>query len=49
MPVARHAFTADLGVDFKVARSVTIDASYVGQFGSKATDQGARMGVTITF
>ncbi|WP_162247419.1 autotransporter-associated beta strand repeat-containing protein [Rhodanobacter sp. Root627] len=49
VPVARHAFTADLGVSFKVASNITVDASYTGQFANDATEQGARMSLTVTF
>jgi autotransporter-associated beta strand repeat len=49
MPVARHAFTTDLGIDFKLARNVSVDASYLGQFASGVQDQGARMSLTVTF
>jgi fibronectin-binding autotransporter adhesin len=49
MPVARDALNADLGIDFKIAKNVTVDASYLGQFASKVQDQGARMSLTVTF
>jgi outer membrane autotransporter protein len=49
MPVARHALNADLGIDFKLAKHVTVDASYLGQFASGVQDQGARMSLTVTF
>ncbi|WP_426702014.1 autotransporter-associated beta strand repeat-containing protein [Rhodanobacter sp. Col0626] len=49
MPVARHAVTTDLGIDFKLAKNVTVDASYLGQFASGVRDQGARMSLTVTF
>ena len=49
MPVARHAVTTDLGIDFKLAKNVTVDASYLGQFASGVQDQGARMSLTVTF
>ena len=49
VPVAQHALDADLGIDFKVASHVTVDASYLGQFASKVQDQGARMSLTVTF
>jgi len=47
-PVARHAFTTDLGIDFKLAKNVSVDASYLGQFASGVQDQGARMSLTVT-
>jgi outer membrane autotransporter protein len=49
MPLARHAVTADLGIDFKLAKHVTVDASYLGRFASGVQDQGARMSLTVTF
>ena len=49
VPVARHALTTDLGIDFKVAKNVSVDAGYLGQFASGARDQGARMSLTVTF
>jgi fibronectin-binding autotransporter adhesin len=49
VPLARHAVTTDLGIDFKVAKNVTFDASYLGQFASGVQDQGARMSLTVTF
>jgi uncharacterized protein with beta-barrel porin domain len=47
--VARHAFTTDLGIDFKLAENISVDASYLGQFASGVQDQGARMSLTVTF
>ncbi len=49
VPAAHHAFTTELGVAFEVATHVVVNASYVGQFASEATDQGARMSLTVTF
>ncbi|MDE2307863.1 MAG: autotransporter-associated beta strand repeat-containing protein [Xanthomonadaceae bacterium] len=49
MPVARHAFTTDLGIDFKLAGNVSVDAGYLGQFAGGVRDQGARMSLTVTF
>jgi fibronectin-binding autotransporter adhesin len=49
VPVATHAVSTDLGVDFKLAKNVSLDASYLGQFGGGVTDQGARMSLTIGF
>jgi fibronectin-binding autotransporter adhesin len=49
VPVARHALTTDLGISFKLARNVSVDASYLGKFASGVQDQGARMSLTVTF
>lgn len=49
MPVAHHAATTDLGIELKLAKNVTFDASYLGQFASGVQDQGARMSLTVTF
>jgi len=49
MPEARHALTTDLGIDFKLARNASVNASYLGQFASGVQDQGARMSLTVTF
>jgi outer membrane autotransporter protein len=49
VPLSHHALLANLGIDFQVARNVTVDASYLGQFASGYRDQGARMGLTVTF
>jgi fibronectin-binding autotransporter adhesin len=49
VPVARHALATDLGIDFKLAKNVSVDASYLGQFASGARDQGARMTLNVSF
>ena len=49
MPLTGHAVTADLGIDFKLAKNVTVGASYLGQFASGVQDQGARMSLTVAF
>ena len=49
VPLARHVVTTDLGINFTLAKNVTVDASYLGQFGSGVRDQGARMSLTVTF
>ncbi len=49
VPVARHAVTTNIGIDFKVAKNVTVGASYLGQFASGVRDQGAHMSLTVTF
>ena len=49
VPVARHAVTTDLGINFTLARNVSFDASYLGQFASGVQDQGARMSLTVAF
>ena len=46
-PVARHAAVADAGLSFALARNVSVDASYIGRFGSDARDQGARMSLVV--
>lgn len=46
-PVARHAAVVDAGLSFALARNVSVDASYIGRFGSDAKDQGARMSLVV--
>jgi outer membrane autotransporter protein len=49
VPLARHALLANLGMDFPLARKVTLDASYLGQFATRYRDQGARLSLTVAF
>lgn len=49
LPVAQNAATATFGLSFPLGHSVSVDASYQGQFASHATDQAARMSLTVTF
>jgi outer membrane autotransporter protein len=49
VPLARHALLANLGMDFPLARNVTIDASYLGQFATRYRDQGARLSLSVAF
>lgn len=48
-PIADNAGVATLGLRFKPAPSVSIDASYVGQFASDAKDQSARLSLNWAF
>ncbi len=48
-PIAENAGVATMGLRFKPAPSVTIDASYMGQFASHAKDQSARLSVNWAF
>ena len=48
-PIADNAGVATLGLRFKPAPSVTIDASYMGQFANDAKDQSARLSVSWAF
>jgi outer membrane autotransporter protein len=48
-PIADNAAVATLGLRFKLAAAVTIDASYTGQFGSDAKDQSARLSLNWAF
>jgi len=48
-PIADNAGVATLGLRFKPAQSVTIDASYVGQFAGDAKDQSARLSLNWVF
>jgi len=49
IPVAHHALSTDLGIEFMLAKNVSVDASYLGQFASGVQDQGARMSLHVTF
>jgi outer membrane autotransporter protein len=44
-----NAGVVDLGMRFSLSKNVSVDASYHGQFASDATDQGARMGLNVSF
>jgi uncharacterized protein with beta-barrel porin domain len=48
-PIADNAGVATFGLQFKPAASVTIDASYSGQFAGEAKDQSARLSVNWMF
>lgn len=48
-PIAENAGVATLGLRFKPAPSVTVDASYVGQFAGDAKDQSARLSLNWAF
>lgn len=48
-PIADNAGVATLGLRFKPAPAVTIDASYVGQFAGDAKDQSARLSLNWVF
>ena len=49
VPVATNAGVATLGLGFPIGRYTTVDASYQGQFASHATDQGARLSLSVAF
>lgn len=49
VPVANNAGVATLGLGFPIGRYTTVDASYQGQFASHATDQGARLSLSVAF
>ncbi|HKR76872.1 MAG TPA: autotransporter-associated beta strand repeat-containing protein [Rhodanobacter sp.] len=49
LPVAKNAGVFTTGIGFTVAPSVSVDASYQGQFGQHARDQSARIGLDWTF
>jgi hypothetical protein len=49
IPVAHHALTTDLGIEFTLAKNVSVYASYLGQFAGGVQDQGARMSLNVTF
>jgi fibronectin-binding autotransporter adhesin len=49
VPVAKNAAAISGGISFQVTPSVTVDATYGGQFGHQATDQSARMSLTWMF
>ncbi|MGE7139307.1 autotransporter domain-containing protein [Luteibacter sp. NPDC031894] len=48
-PIAENAGVATFGLRFKPAASVTIDASYSGQFANDAKDQSARLSLNWAF
>ncbi|WP_198670314.1 autotransporter-associated beta strand repeat-containing protein [Dyella sp. C9] len=49
VPAARNAAAVNGGISFKVAKDVTVDATYSGQFGDHATDQSGRLSVNWAF
>ena len=49
IPVANNAGVVDLGLRFPLARMVTVDFGYHGQFASDARDQSARLTVNVAF
>ena len=49
LPVAKNAGVVSTGIGFTVAPSVSVDASYQGQFGQHARDQSARISIDWTF
>ncbi|MGV8940323.1 MAG: autotransporter domain-containing protein, partial [Lysobacter sp.] len=49
VPVDRYAVITQLGVDFRLGKNITLDASYVGQFGDNTRDQGVRLDLSVTF
>jgi outer membrane autotransporter protein len=48
-PIAENAGVATFGLRFQPAASVTIDASYSGQFANEAKDQAARVSLNWAF
>lgn len=49
LPVARNAGTVRGGISFTITPAVSVDASYQGQFGQRASDQAARVSVDWRF
>ncbi|HEV2682356.1 MAG TPA: autotransporter domain-containing protein, partial [Rhodanobacter sp.] len=49
VPVARNAMAISGGISFTIAPNVSVDATYSGQFASRAKDQSARMSLTWAF
>ncbi|QNK01847.1 autotransporter-associated beta strand repeat-containing protein [Dyella telluris] len=49
VPAAKNAAALSGGISFQVTPSVTVDATYSGQFGTGVTDQAARMSLTWMF
>lgn len=47
VPVAKHAAVVETGLLFDIARHVSVDASYTGQFASRTKDQGARLSLNV--
>jgi outer membrane autotransporter protein len=48
-PIAGNAGVATLGLSFRPAPSLTIDASYMGRFAGSAKDQSARLSANWAF
>jgi outer membrane autotransporter protein/filamentous hemagglutinin family protein len=48
-PLARNAGVVDAGLVVRLAPAVHLDASYTGQFASKASDHGGRLSLNMTF
>lgn len=49
LPVARNAGTVSGGINFTITPSVSVDASYQGQFAQRASDQAARISLDWRF
>jgi fibronectin-binding autotransporter adhesin len=49
LPLARNTGIADVGMHFALSRTVSVDASYHGEFSSGTKDQGARMALNVIF
>lgn len=49
VPAAKNAAALSGGISFQITPSVTVDATYSGQFGTGVTDQAARMSLTWMF
>ena len=49
MPLARNALVLDAGFALDLTESATMRLSYNGQFGSGVSDQGARLGLNVSF
>lgn len=49
LPLARNTGIADIGMHFLLSRTVSVDASYHGEFSSGTKDQGARMALNVVF
>lgn len=47
VPVARSSAALDAGLTFALSRRASLDASYTGQFASRARDQGARLQLDV--
>jgi outer membrane autotransporter protein len=49
VPVAKHAAIAKVGVGWKLAHNVRIDADYAGLWGDGSKDQAAKLNLSVRF
>ncbi|MGN6143207.1 MAG: autotransporter outer membrane beta-barrel domain-containing protein [Mesorhizobium sp.] len=49
VPIAKDAAVLEAGLDFAISERATLGLSYSGQFGSHATDNGAKANLSVRF